>query len=731
MFRAWALLAFIFPVVIFSNEIAFNSQNVSTDTKNIILPNTINSKLDDSIATGLEPVYPESWLANLFYQSLVGFSVTDVGNSACRLQSELYLSHLKNNSYWAVKMADSWPRYLNGLLIGNTHHIGVYDECISVHQPIQGKYCLSNIELRTSTDQNFTQYSKDKYTSFDNAWQEILGFIDYGDRYKRNVIKLGVCIPEACTSEDLEVSLQRELDRIFQAHQLTTQVKVKPEFCSTNISFFPYDTGYYVTCIIIGLLILVVSFSTVYHLVACCNGRENKPWHVFSAQILEITNIFSVITNGKDLYKFDKNNELSILNGVSSLLMMITIMSHEWMISIFGPYLYPKPIEEFYQDAHYNLFLSVNNGIDYFLFISGYILYTIMITKFRKPECNWFQIPKIIIYKYLKSLPGHVTMILLTIFIIPHMGNGPFWANQIGLDANKCKQYWWTNLLVINNFIEGGKQCLFAGYYISLQLQLIVIGMIVVYIYGKNRKIGTGVLALLISASLIIPFALTYYSKSEGITKFNISFFLNLSESTTSNSFHFTHLYTQLYVRGLPFYIGLLAGIIVEVLKKNDIKMSKTTTLITTMVAFGLYMYVQLYSNVFYQRHRDYNAIESSIYAAIGHLNTPLFLMWCAICHTTSSYGFLEKLLNNRFSNSLHKLSYSIYLVNFPIIIMIVFSARTSEVLTSGMIIMKCIYIILTSLLAALIMHLFVDAPFGLLINRVLLGRSSRKVKDD
>ncbi|XP_050435613.1 nose resistant to fluoxetine protein 6-like, partial [Adelges cooleyi] len=717
MLQAWALLAFILPVVVFSSEIVFDSQNVFTDTKNIVLPNTINSKLDDSNATGLEPVYPESWLANLFYQSLVGFSVTDVGNSACRLQSNLYLSHLKNNSYWAVKMSDSWPRYLNGLLIGNTHHMGVYDECISVHHPIQGKYCLSTIELQTSTNENFTQYSKDEYTSFDNAWQEILGFIDYGDRYNRNVIKLGVCIPEACTSEDLEVSLQRELDRIFLAHQLSTQVKVKPDYCNTNISFFPYDTGYYLTCICIALLILVVSFSTAYHLVALRNVRENK-----ISQVSEITNIFSIISNGKELLKFKKNNELNMFNGLSSSLMMLIIISHGWIVSVAAPHLYPRPIEEFFQDTHNNFFLSLSNGIDPFLFISGYILYTIMITKFRKPGCNWFQIPKIIIYKYLKSLPVHITMILLTIFIIPHMGNGPLWANKSGLEANKCKQYWWTNLLVINNFIEGEKQCLFAGYYISLQLQLMVIGIIVVYIYGKNRKIGTGVLALLISASLILPFALTYYSKSEGITKFNISFFLNLSESTRSYSYHFTHLYSKLYVRGLPFYIGLLSGIIVEVFKKKYIKMSKTTTIITTMVAFGLYMYVQLYSNVFYQRHRDYNVMESSLYTVLGHLNTSLLYLWIAICQTTSSDYFLEKYLNKRFRILLHKLSYSIYLVNLTVTYMIVSSVRTSEVLTSGIIIMKCIYIILTSLLSALIMHLFVDAPFGLLINRVLLG---------
>ncbi|XP_050440173.1 O-acyltransferase like protein-like [Adelges cooleyi] len=605
--------------------------------------------------------------------------------------------------------------------------MGVYDECISVHQPIQGKYCMSTIELQTSSNENFTQYSKDEYASFDNAWQEILGFIDYGDRYKRNVINLGVCIPEACTSADLEISLQRELDSIFLSHQLKAQVKVKPDLCNTNKHFFPYDTGYYVTCGFFGLLILIVSFSTTYHLVALRNGRENQ-----RSQNLEVLNMFSVVKNGNDLIKHNKNNELNIFNGLVSNAMILLVIAHGILVGINHPRLYPKPFEEIVQNTHNNILLTLNNGIDLFIFVSGYLLYMTNITKFRNPGCNWFQIPKIIIYKYLKSLPVHVTMLLLTIFIVPHMGGGPFWANQMGVEANKCKQYWWTNLLVINNFVDGEKQCLYAGYFISLQLQLMVIGIMVVYIYGKNRKIGNVIIALLITVSLIIPFAITYYSKSEGITKFNISFTLNWFQSTSPDSYHFTYLYSRFYERGLPFYIGLLAGDIVEVLKKKQIKISKTTTLITTLVAFGLYIYVQLYSNVFFKRHRDYNAIESSIYSSINHLNTPLFSMWIAIYHTTSSYGFLEKLLNNRITGILHKLSYSLYQVNLTVILMIHFSVRASGDHSFHIVVMEYIYTIFMVYIAALIMHFLVDAPFGLLINRVILGRRpSTKSKDD
>lgn len=49
-------------------------------------------------------------------------------------------------------------------------------------------------------------------------------------------------------------------------------------------------------------------------------------------------------------------------------------------------------------------------------------------------------------------------MMLLTAFVIPHLGNGPFWASRMWPEADKCKNYWWANLLAASNFIEVDNQ---------------------------------------------------------------------------------------------------------------------------------------------------------------------------------------------------------------------------------------------------------------------------------
>lgn len=48
--------------------------------------------------------YPKTWVANLFYETLVNFTVSqDVGNPVCRRQTQMYIEHLKNDSFWAVQ----------------------------------------------------------------------------------------------------------------------------------------------------------------------------------------------------------------------------------------------------------------------------------------------------------------------------------------------------------------------------------------------------------------------------------------------------------------------------------------------------------------------------------------------------------------------------------------------------------------------------------------------------
>lgn len=64
--------------------------------------------------------------------------------------------------------------------------MGVYEECINVHKPIQGKYCIAAIKLGSVDGRTFELNHKDELENFDQAWNEILGVHYYIIYYNNN-----------------------------------------------------------------------------------------------------------------------------------------------------------------------------------------------------------------------------------------------------------------------------------------------------------------------------------------------------------------------------------------------------------------------------------------------------------------------------------------------------------------------------------------------------------------
>lgn len=130
------------------------------------------------------------------------------------------------------------------------------------------------------------------------------------------------------------------------------------------------------------------------------------------------------------------------------------------------------------------------------------------------------------------------------------------------------------------------------------------------------------------------------------------------------NSFEYNTLYRPFYLRGTPFFIGLLAGMTVEELNLRETKLStvmeksyiitklqtrimifcfvfvfQTVVYIGTLVVTAVCFWVQLYGSVFYDLRRHYNVTEQSLYATLSHCTWAIILFWVTVCHFTSGYG--------------------------------------------------------------------------------------------
>lgn len=84
-----------------------------------------------------------------------------------------------------------------------------------------------------------------KITMF--VWFVHLQFVDHDFAHHKNDVRFGICIPDSCTAQDLEISLQKEFDKRFLPHRVKAEVQIESILCSTDKDIYPFDTGYYFT----------------------------------------------------------------------------------------------------------------------------------------------------------------------------------------------------------------------------------------------------------------------------------------------------------------------------------------------------------------------------------------------------------------------------------------------------------------------------------------------------
>ena len=137
-------------------------------------------------------------------------------------------------------------------------------------------------------------------------------------------------------------------------------------------------------------------------------------------------------------------------------------------------------------------------AVDTFLLISGYLVvhvltkrHTSQVTSVCKKYCA--TLPGLLLHRLLRIMPLYVMTLGFYTLIAPHMGSGPFWYQWEGL-LRPCREYGWTNLLFVNNFIPfdlpNTATCFYHSWYLALDLQLFLMAPLLVYAYRKNKTYG-------------------------------------------------------------------------------------------------------------------------------------------------------------------------------------------------------------------------------------------------
>ncbi|KAK7576665.1 hypothetical protein V9T40_012951 [Parthenolecanium corni] len=312
----------------------------------------------------------------------------------CRNDYLLYLSHLRNQSVWAVRMKESseWPSV--GLYSGVVEHLGNWDGCLRASGPndIAGKYCIAEIILKNLP---IDDYDSDRHLTTKgcecedcSAWSMLRKCSNDPLRADRRKIQWAICLPSSCSSGDLKKSLESFMIPVFDGSGLIIQVNLDSSMCSTRVL-----------------------------------EPENYPKEYYITSLLSAT------------------------NNLSSLMK------------------YPLPPPLFC----YN---------------------------------QWLPHKLQVMVKALTIAPHGMT-ILFVANMLPYLGDGPLWNLSQALISQPCKTYWLTSLLAVNNFNGAGKLCLLPSWHLAVDSQNSLIGILLLFVLTKNRRLGLILIGLAFILSTI------------------------------------------------------------------------------------------------------------------------------------------------------------------------------------------------------------------------------------
>lgn len=218
---------------------------------------------------------------------------------------------------------------------------------------------------------------------------------------------------------------------------------------------------------------------------------------------------------------FEQRQETAFLDGLKVGSILWIIFGHIVAIqSGNGPgYLNPwdlLPPKGYITTFFGQLLFGSRFAVDTFLCISGYLVVHVLKRKLSD-TLDISRIFTIFIYRILRIWPLYVACMGFWILLAPHLGSGPFWY-QWEYFLDPCREFWWTNILFVNNFIPWDipttGTCFYHSWYLAIDLQLFcLLAPWLVILYNKSAVTARRMVIFLWLVSVVVTAVLAYKRK--------------------------------------------------------------------------------------------------------------------------------------------------------------------------------------------------------------------------
>ena len=430
-------------------------------------------------------------------------------------------------------MLDASSKTGHGLIGGTITSFGDYDQCLQTEaNGFQGKYCSFKFTLEPNhsainSNREIDQFLLTKVPLFDWFY-----------------LHQSVCLPSTCTDQDSaeiidNAFLGSPFKRVLNIHCDTRQdVSFGSKIENASMS-------QWISSILLVTVTLLVVLGSIQELI---QGYSNGSF----------LRHFSAIDSTRKLFHMKESGRLSLVDYFKVTVILFGIAGHSFgcletvpgWYTVSSLYVMKERFQWFMVQPLINEG-GLGIGITY---MGGFVTFWV-IEKFVRN--NSLDYAAAIFDRWLRYMPPVMTMVALDI-MWPFFGDGPMYTQISKHLLNKCSNNYWMNFLFIGNIKTAPENCVPHTFYQSIDIQLFVVGLFMIYLLIKKPKLGVaGCLALIIAGNATLYYKTSQYLDSPVLMERNVTV------AKTTSYLDIVHFATYGHLSN--YFIGLLVAYSIKI----------------------------------------------------------------------------------------------------------------------------------------------------------------------
>ena len=373
----------------------------------------------------------------------------------------------------------------SGIHKGNTYALGDYDGCLDVGEGV-AQYCIVPVALVTQSVERTS----------------VMHF------------RMGMCIPPSCSSdEDLEDILEGE-NKILAPLKHHLRTEANKAVCTAGRKL-PYSASALAVLVMCWLFVGAAVVGSIIDLTLGLMGTKHTGLGLLSSSdfFLNIMTAFSLFKSIRAILTTKQPpSTITSLSGIRviSMFWIILYHVHVWYTA-FKPISNQAVLErDILPRLWYQIILNGYFSVDSFFLLSGTVAAynNFRAMEKRKTDFCHFPIFNYYVHRYLRLTLVYAFVVSFRHLIV-HLTDGPLSIQlSTGPDSqtySNCDQYWWTNLLYINNLYPWRMrdECMFWSWSLANDMQFYVLSPIILIPLYYSHRMGLAITAILLSISFI------------------------------------------------------------------------------------------------------------------------------------------------------------------------------------------------------------------------------------